>query len=101
MGTNPLVRLLGSVVAAYLCRRGDKQRGYPRLAAFMESGDDFKIYLQFGILHTRVLLYRQYELARLEEKPQEKDEEIDANEGSSRPGHYSFSRLDACEESAN
>ncbi|KAH0565177.1 hypothetical protein GP486_001423 [Trichoglossum hirsutum] len=40
--------------------------GYPRLAAFMNSDENFKLYRQFGYVHTRVLLHLQYELSSME-----------------------------------
>lgn len=46
----------------------DHPRGYPRLAAFQETDDFFKIYRRFGFLRGRLLLDRQIELAQLEEK---------------------------------
>ncbi|KAI9740264.1 MAG: hypothetical protein M1834_004842 [Cirrosporium novae-zelandiae] len=42
--------------------------GYPRLAAFINSDDNFMMCRRFGFLHTRVLLYRQDELRELEDK---------------------------------
>lgn len=40
--------------------------GYPRLAAFINSADNFMITRKFGFLRSRVLLYRQDELSVLE-----------------------------------
>ena len=40
--------------------------GYPQLAAFMNSDDNFLIARKFGYLRARVLLYRQDELSVLE-----------------------------------
>jgi hypothetical protein len=40
--------------------------GYPRLAAFINSDENFKLYRQFGYVHTRVLLHMQCELASME-----------------------------------
>ncbi|PVI02227.1 hypothetical protein DM02DRAFT_310545 [Periconia macrospinosa] len=40
--------------------------GYPRMAAFMNSDENFLICRQYGVLHNRVLLYRQDELRELE-----------------------------------
>jgi hypothetical protein len=42
-------------------------RGYPRLAAFLDSDENFMIYRRFGFLHARVLLQKQDELRELEE----------------------------------
>ncbi|KAK4994332.1 hypothetical protein LTR66_005604 [Elasticomyces elasticus] len=40
--------------------------GYPRLASFLNSDDNFLICRRFGVLHNRVMLYRQDELDQLE-----------------------------------
>ncbi|KAL8945877.1 MAG: hypothetical protein Q9222_007643, partial [Ikaeria aurantiellina] len=44
----------------------DHPRGYPKLAAFMNSSDNFLMCRKFAFLHTRVLLHRQDELAEME-----------------------------------
>lgn len=50
-----------------LVRRIDEYpKGYPQLAAFINSADDFMITRKFGFLRARVLLYRQDELSVLE-----------------------------------
>ena len=41
--------------------------GYSRLAAFLDSDDNFMIYRRFGFLHARILLQKQDELRELEE----------------------------------
>ncbi|ORY17224.1 hypothetical protein BCR34DRAFT_555651 [Clohesyomyces aquaticus] len=46
----------------------DHPNGYPRLAALLNSDEDFLICRQYGFLHNRVLLYRQDELRELEQK---------------------------------
>ncbi|KAI9729941.1 MAG: hypothetical protein M1834_006138 [Cirrosporium novae-zelandiae] len=43
-------------------------QGYPRLAAFINSDENFMMCRRFGFLHTRVLLYRQDELRELEDQ---------------------------------
>jgi hypothetical protein len=43
-------------------------RGYPRLAKFLDSDECFMNYRKFGYLQARVLLTRQEELRRLEDK---------------------------------
>ncbi|CAI6331467.1 unnamed protein product [Periconia digitata] len=48
-------------------------QGYPRLAAFMNSDENFLICRQYGNLHNRVLLYRQDELRELESELFEMD----------------------------
>ncbi|KAF4538997.1 uncharacterized protein LTHEOB_1351 [Lasiodiplodia theobromae] len=42
--------------------------GYPRLGAFINSDENFLMCRRYGLLHTRVMLYRQDELRELEEK---------------------------------
>lgn len=44
----------------------DHPKGYPQLAAFANSDDNFLMCRRFGFLHNRVLLYRQDELSELE-----------------------------------
>jgi len=40
--------------------------GYPRLAAFLDSDENFMLYRRFGYLQSRILLYKQDELRGLE-----------------------------------
>ncbi|PVH82395.1 hypothetical protein DL98DRAFT_653150 [Cadophora sp. DSE1049] len=40
--------------------------GYPRLAAFLDSNENFMLYRRFGFLQGRLLLYKQDELRELE-----------------------------------
>jgi hypothetical protein len=42
--------------------------GYPRLAALVDSDENFMLYRRFGFLQARLLLSRQDELRRLEER---------------------------------
>jgi hypothetical protein len=42
--------------------------GYPRLAAILNSDENFLICRKYGVLHSRVLLYRQDELRELEKE---------------------------------
>lgn len=42
--------------------------GYPQLAAFLNSDENFLMCRKFGFLHQRVLLYRQDELRDLEDR---------------------------------
>ena len=42
--------------------------GYPNLAAFQNSSENFSIYRQFGYLQSRVLLDKQDKLRLLEEQ---------------------------------
>jgi hypothetical protein len=44
----------------------DHPRGYPQLAAFVNSDKNFLIARKYGFLRSRVLLYRQDELSVLE-----------------------------------
>lgn len=57
----------------------DHPKGYPQLAAFMNSDENFMMCRKYGFLRGRVLLYRQDELRQLERDLLEADEE-DANE---------------------
>ncbi|KAL8696950.1 MAG: hypothetical protein Q9224_002532 [Gallowayella concinna] len=59
----------------------DHPRGYPSLAAFMNSSDNFLMSRRFAFLHTRVLLHRQDELAEMEQTlldMDDEDRELDA-----------------------
>jgi hypothetical protein len=42
--------------------------GYPYLAAFLDSDENFMIYRRFGFLHARLLLQKQDELRIMEEE---------------------------------
>jgi hypothetical protein len=42
--------------------------GYPRLAAFLDSDENFMLYRRFGFLQARLLLYKQDELKMLEDE---------------------------------
>lgn len=44
----------------------DHPEGYPQLAAFISSDENFLIARKYGFLRSRVLLYRQDELSVLE-----------------------------------
>jgi hypothetical protein len=44
----------------------DYPLGYPRVAAFMNSDENFLIYRRFGFLHPRILLRKQDELRTIE-----------------------------------
>ena len=44
----------------------DHPKGYPQLAAFVNSDENFFIARKYGFLRSRVLLYRQDELSVLE-----------------------------------
>lgn len=43
-------------------------KGYPRLAAFLSSDENFMIYRRFGFLQSRLILYKQDTLRALEDE---------------------------------
>jgi len=45
----------------------DCPRGYPLLAAFLDSDENFMVYRRFGFLHSRILLKKQEQLRQLEQ----------------------------------
>lgn len=49
--------------------------GYPKLAAFIDSDDNFMIFRRFGFLYSRVLLNKQDEIRELESRLDKMDEE--------------------------
>jgi hypothetical protein len=53
----------------------DHPQGYPQLAAFVNSDENFMICRKYGFLRSRVLLYRQDELRQMERDLLEADEE--------------------------
>ena len=53
---------------------GSYQKGYARLAAYLECDANFSIVRKYGWLHNRVLLHLQAELGRLERGLQELDD---------------------------
>jgi hypothetical protein len=48
--------------------------GYPQLAAFLDSDENFMLYRRFGYLQARILLHKQDELRALETKLDRLDE---------------------------
>jgi hypothetical protein len=46
----------------------DHPLGYPRLAALLNSDENFLVCRKYGWLHSRILLYRQDELRELEQE---------------------------------
>jgi len=54
-------------------------RGYPRLAAFLDSDEGFMIYRRFGYVQSRLLLEQQDEMRQLEEELDLVDQEIHRN----------------------
>jgi hypothetical protein len=55
-----------------------REKGYPRLAAFIDSDVDYNMFRGFGSLHALLLLHKQAELTELEGQLQELDK-ADAN----------------------
>lgn len=53
---------------AYLPLVEQCPRGFPRLAAFLDTDENFMLYRRFGFLQARTLLYKQDELRVLENK---------------------------------
>lgn len=56
--------------------------GYPNLAAYQDSDEEFMIYRRFGYLQSRVLLERQDSLRKLEKELDSFDEENNEDCGS-------------------
>lgn len=54
---------------------GSYRVGYPHWAAYQNSDPSFRIYKRFGTLRNRIILYRQQEIAQLEEELNRLDEE--------------------------
>lgn len=54
----------------------DSPKGYPNLAAFLDSDEGFAIYRRFGYLQSRLLLDRQEELRSLELKLERMEKEM-------------------------
>lgn len=40
--------------------------GYPRLSAYVNSDNDTALFRRFGVLHARLLLYKEVEITELE-----------------------------------
>jgi hypothetical protein len=60
----------------------DCPEGYPRVAAFIDSDENFMLYRRFGFLQARIILYKQDELRELEEEL----DKMDNSDAASRPG---------------
>lgn len=54
----------------------DHAKGYPNLAAFLDSDEGFAVYRRFGYLQSRILLQKQDELRSLEEELKETEKSI-------------------------
>ncbi len=55
-------------------------KGYPRLAAFQCSDENFMIYRKFGYLQARLLLEKQDELCLLGDELKDLDKELHASD---------------------
>ncbi|KAF2675673.1 hypothetical protein K458DRAFT_411061 [Lentithecium fluviatile CBS 122367] len=64
------------LIADHVCAVNDHPKGYPNLAAFLDSDEGFAVYRRFGYLQSRILLYKQEELRVLEEKLKCNEEKI-------------------------
>lgn len=51
-------------------------RGYPNLAVFLDSDENFMVYRRFGYVQTRLLLEKQDELRKLEQKLDNYDKKV-------------------------
>lgn len=60
-------------------RIDDHPKGYPQLAAFVNSDENFLIARKYGFLRSRVLLYRQDELSVLEQELIDLDDDDKTN----------------------
>ncbi|KAE9365460.1 hypothetical protein N431DRAFT_353909, partial [Stipitochalara longipes BDJ] len=58
--------------------------GWPRVAAFLNSDDNFAVFRGFSHVHSRILLMLQVEITKLESKLSELDRHDDASEAT----HY-------------
>ena len=52
-------------------------KGYPRLAAFLDSDENFMIYRRFGYVQGRLLLEKQDELRKLEQRLEKYDKQVE------------------------
>lgn len=73
-GVCPAFRVLPGLTKLTLHLVDDHPKGYPQLAAFIDSDENFLMCRRFGFLHSRVLLYRQDELSKLESNLIEMDQ---------------------------
>ncbi|KAI9690365.1 MAG: hypothetical protein M1822_009327 [Bathelium mastoideum] len=72
--------------------------GYPRLAAFLSSDQNFTLYRGFSYLHSRVLLHLQEEVSALERELDERDKEDEADGNSARLRCIEQDKVDARDE---
>ncbi|TVY81623.1 hypothetical protein LSUE1_G004824 [Lachnellula suecica] len=62
--------------------------GYPRISAYIDSDSGSTLFRRFGVLHARILLYKQVELTELEAQLDKLDKEDEASEENKwRLGH--------------
>lgn len=60
-------------------RLNDYPKGYPNVAAFLDSDGGFSIYRRFGFLQSRILLGKQEDLRRAEKKLKRIESEMTTN----------------------
>ncbi|KAH9203508.1 hypothetical protein DL95DRAFT_418982 [Leptodontidium sp. 2 PMI_412] len=65
----------------------DYQEGWPQLAAFLHSEDNFAIFRRFGVLHCRLLVQLQAEIQHLEQRL------VDLDRSDAAPGSQHSRRL--------
>lgn len=63
----------GRCTADHRCIVNDHPKGYPNLAAFLDSDEGFAVYRRFGYLQSVILLQKQEELRVLENELQENE----------------------------
>ena len=76
----------------------DHPRGYPKLAAFISSDENFLVCRKYSFLRSRVLLYRQDELSKLEDTLVALDQEDAETDDASRLALMSRKTDEAREE---
>ena len=80
--------------ANYCCTVDSSPRGYPHLAAFLDSDESFMVYRRFGYLQSRLLLEKQDQLRTLEGQL----DRLDARDGREAPDN--LTRRNLSEEDA-
>jgi hypothetical protein len=65
---------VGDLIANQYHIVGDYQEGWPQLAAYVSSSKNTRIYRKFGYLRNRVMMYKQDEITRYEERLLELDD---------------------------
>ena len=69
--------------------------GYPKLAAYIDSDDNFMIFRRFGFLYSRVLLNKQDQIRELESRLDDIDKK-DYQDKIKRKSLKSISRDEKC-----